>query len=174
MINIVDLSHQILNEFHKPNISVDMTCGNGHDTLFLSKISKYVYAFDIQDIAINHTIDLVKSNNIQNVKIIKESHDLFDKHISENIDLAIYNLGYLPKGDKTISTNATTVLTSLKKALDKLNHFGLVVIVIYLHNLNESKKITDFVSNLDANYDVLKYQVLNKIDCPYIIKIYKN
>lgn len=174
MINIVDLSHNILREAKNPKISVDMTCGNGLDTLFLADISNQVYAFDIQETAIKNTNDLLKKYNIENVTVIKESHEMFDKYVKKNIDLVIYNLGYLPKGDKSIKTDASLVLASLKKALDKLNQFGLIVIVIYLHDLTESNQITEFVSSLNSEYDVLKYQVLNKSDCPYIIKIYKN
>ena len=29
-------------------IAIDFTMGNGHDTLFLSKVAKQVYSFDIQ------------------------------------------------------------------------------------------------------------------------------
>ena len=31
------------------DIVVDATMGNGHDTLFLAKLAKQVYAFDIQE-----------------------------------------------------------------------------------------------------------------------------
>ena len=173
MINVVDLSHEILREFKNPKIAIDMTCGNGFDTLFLSKIANKVYAFDIQDLAIENTSKLLESHHVDNVEIILESHDLFDEYVLEKIDLAIYNLGYLPKGSKDIKTEAEIVIKSLKKAINKLNINGLVVLVIYLHDMQESNMIADYVNTLDSCYDVLKIQVLNKKDCPYIIKIKK-
>ena len=33
----------------KDDVVVDATMGNGHDTLFLAKLAKQVYAFDIQE-----------------------------------------------------------------------------------------------------------------------------
>lgn len=173
MINIVDLSHEIMKDAKNPDIAVDMTCGNGFDTLFLSRIANKVYAFDIQDLAIENTSKLLQKHQINNVKIIKNSHDLFDIYVKENIDLAIYNLGYLPQGNKDIKTEASTVIASLMKAVSKLNVNGFIVIVIYLHDITESNQITEFVSRLDSTFDVLKIQVLNKKDCPYIIKIKK-
>lgn len=171
MINIVDLSHKILAEFPNPNIAIDMTAGNGYDSLFLGRIAKRVYSFDIQDEAVSNTLKLLEENKITNVTVLKESHDLFDIFVSENIDLAIYNLGYLPSGNKDIKTNALIVLNSLEKAIERLNIGGIIVIVIYLHNQEESFKISHFAQHLDSQFDVMKYEVLNKEHSPYIIKI---
>lgn len=171
MINIVNLSHRILSECHNPRIAVDMTCGNGYDTLFLAQISEQVYAFDIQDEAITKTLKLLKDNDISNVQVLKESHDLFDIFISQNIDLAIYNLGYLPSGKKDIKTEAVIVLNSLKKALEVLNPEGIIVIVVYLHDFEESRLITDFTSKLGSDFDVIKHEVMNRNSSPYIIEI---
>ena len=173
MINIVDLSHQILTEFNNPKVAIDMTCGNGYDTIYLSKIADKVYAFDIQTEAIKNTTKLLDENKVQNVTVIKESHDLFDIFVSENIDLVIYNLGYLPSGNKDIKTEALIVINSLEKVLYQLNTNGIVVIVIYLHNTEESNKIENYINKLSSNFDVMKYQVLNKSDCPYILRINK-
>jgi len=171
MINIVELSHKILNEFPNPNIAIDMTAGNGYDSLFLAQIAKKVYSFDIQDEAINNTLKLLEENNIQNVSVLKESHDLFDIFVSEDIDLAIYNLGYLPSGNKDIKTSALIVINSLEKAIEHLNINGIIVIVVYLHNHDESLKISNFAKKLDSKFDVMKYEVINKEQSPYIIKI---
>lgn len=173
MINIVELSHELLNEFNNPQKAIDMTCGRGNDTLFLANISKEVYAFDIQDEAISSTKSLLDDHNISNVSIFKESHDLFDIYVSGEVDLVIYNLGYLPSSNKAIKTDSNIVITSLEKVLKFLSNGGIVVIVIYLHDLFESDKINEFVKGLGKGYDVMKYEVLNKNKSPYIIKIQK-
>jgi len=174
MINITDLSHKLLSEVNAPTIAVDMTCGNGLDTLFMANQAKYVFAFDIQDLAIDETNNLLNKNGINNVKVIKASHELFDTFINQKIDQVIYNLGYLPKGDKSIRTTAKTVMISLRKAVDLLSDSGIIVIVVYLHDLIESKAITKYVSKLSKEFDVMKYEILNKTNSPYIIKIRKN
>ncbi len=46
MDKVLRFSHRLLEEvLTNTDISVDMTCGAGNDTLFLAKISKKVYAF---------------------------------------------------------------------------------------------------------------------------------
>ena len=45
----LELAHDFLAEIiNKEDIVVDATMGNGYDTLFLARLAKQVYAFDIQ------------------------------------------------------------------------------------------------------------------------------
>ena len=85
------------------NICVDMTAGNGNDTLFLSNSAKKVYAFDISNITIKNTKEKVKNKN--NVILIHDNHANIDSYVNEDIDCAIYNLGYLPNYDIKSITN---------------------------------------------------------------------
>ncbi len=171
MIHIADFAHQILAQCKHPKIAIDMTAGNGYDTLFLSQIAQSVFAFDIQDLAIERTRQLLQVHQVQNVKVIKESHDLFDIYVNQEVDLVIYNLGYLPHSDKQTKTKANIVLQSLQKVLDFLRVGGIIAIVVYLHDREEDTRIGDYVSTLSSDFDVMKYSVLNKKDSPYIISI---
>ena len=48
MKKAIEFAHDVLiNKISTQDIFVDMTMGNGNDTLFLCKIAKFVYAFDI-------------------------------------------------------------------------------------------------------------------------------
>jgi SAM-dependent methyltransferase len=173
MIHIVNLSHQILKQHPLPLVALDMTCGLGRDTQFLTDIAEKVYAFDIQASAIDATKALLSSRQREKVTFIHQSHHLFDDYVEEAVDIAIYNLGYLPGGPKDIKTDKSLVLQSLKKLLQKLNPDGLVVLVIYLHDFDESEAIETYVSGLDIGFDVMRYQVLNRTKSPYIISIHK-
>ena len=52
----LEMAHDFLAEVvTKEDIVVDATMGNGHDTLFLAKLAKKVYAFDIQKQALEKT-----------------------------------------------------------------------------------------------------------------------
>ena len=52
----LEMAHDFLAEVvTQDDIVVDATMGNGHDTLFLSKLAKKVYAFDIQEQALEKT-----------------------------------------------------------------------------------------------------------------------
>ena len=48
---------------NKDDETVDMTMGNGFDTLFLANISKYVYSFDINKQALENTYEKVKDKD---------------------------------------------------------------------------------------------------------------
>ena len=173
MIKITELSHELIRKKEKINISIDMTCGRGNDTLFLSKVSNFVYSFDIQKEAIEETKKLLAEFNITNVKLIEDDHQFVLNYVKENIDLAIYNLGYLPSSDKLIKTNSTSTLSSLKSLISILNNEGLILIVLYPHNPEEISVIRDFSSSLSSDFDVLEYKILNKKNSPFIIEIKK-
>jgi methylase of polypeptide subunit release factors len=157
---IVEMSHQILNLLIKPDaVILDMTMGNGHDTLFLASKSSFVYAFDIQDQALEQTKSLLKEHQINHVVLIKDNHLHFDQYVNE-MDGAIFNLGYLPGGDKSIHTQTKTTLDTLIKLLTYLKKDGFIQLVVYpghREGLIEFREIHAFLSELDqSNYKVLR------------------
>src|SRR5699024_5944175 len=134
---IIQYSHYLLEEsVNNGETVVDATCGNGNDTLFLSElvgIKGHVYAFDIHKQAILTTLHLLEHHSKKYVTLIYDSHAHIDQYIAneQTIGGAIFNLGYLPKSDKTIITRADTTITALDKILMSLKRQGIVVLVIY-------------------------------------------
>ncbi|QWB99607.1 class I SAM-dependent methyltransferase [Mycoplasmatota bacterium] len=171
MIKLTHLYRKILKDYQSIHISVDMTCGKGNDTLFLSEISKKVYSFDIQKNAINKAKELTK--NKDNIIYICDNHEHILKYIQEKIDVAIYNLGYLPGGNKDIKTTASTTIHSLKSLMTILNDSGIIIIEVYPHNKEESLALDHYITNLDHTFDVLKIDLYNKVNPPYLIVIKK-
>ena len=56
MLRPLQMAHTFLAEVvTKEDIVVDATMGNGHDTLFLAQLARKVYAFDIQEQAVEKT-----------------------------------------------------------------------------------------------------------------------
>ena len=49
--------------------------GNGHDTLFLAKLAKQVYAFDIQEQAVEKTRQRLAEAGLDNAQLILAGHD---------------------------------------------------------------------------------------------------
>ena len=43
----------------------------------------------------------------------------------------MFNLGYLPGGDKSVTTLRTTTLEAIRKAVDKLTVGGVLTVTIY-------------------------------------------
>lgn len=171
MIYLTDLYKTIIKKFGKIDLAVDMTCGNGNDTLFLAKIANKVYAFDIQKIAIEKTKTLIKEYD--NVKLFNDNHINIDKYINETIDIVIYNLGYLPGGNKNITTNSNSTISSLKKVIKLLSNKALIILEVYPHNLDEAKNLLNYTKTLDKSYDVLKVDLHNKINSPFLLIISK-
>ena len=166
------------NNLKNNDLAVDMTIGNGNDTLFLSKLVNkgFVFGFDIQQKAIDNTNKLLKENNINNYKLFNSSHDNIDiilKDYIGKISLILFNLGYLPNGDKTITTNHKTTLNAIKKALKMLNKKGIILIVIYSHK--EVKKEEKAIKNYLIKNSIIYNEYHNTINknSPYLIEIRK-
>lgn len=177
MKKILDYCHDLLARFIAPDdIAVDMTAGNGHDTLFLAGISKFVYSFDIQSQAINNTNKLLQEHNISNVQLIQNSHELIDQYITSPIGGAVFNLGYLPGSDKQITTTSKTTINAINKLLPLLKKDGICVIVVYPGHQEgklESEEVLKYAKQLpQQDFKVLLYQFINlKNNPPYILAI---
>ncbi|MGT2771684.1 tRNA (mnm(5)s(2)U34)-methyltransferase [Streptococcus marimammalium] len=174
----IQLSHDFLAEIltHQ-SIAIDATMGNGYDTLFLAKHAKEVYAFDIQEIAIKTTKAKLSQLNINRVHLILDSHENIDNYVSE-IDAAIFNLGYLPKADKTIITKPESTILALKKTFNILKVGGRVSIMVYYGHEGgqlEKEALEQFLKNLSQKqYTIMRYQSMNQINHPpYLIMIEK-
>ena len=131
----------------KDDICVDMTAGNGNDTLFLSGLSKKVYAFDICEEAIARTEEKIKG--CDNVILINDSHADVDIYVHEKVRLFIFNLGYLPNSDSIITTSADSTLAAFKKANELLKENGYIVITFYLKQkggLDEYYLLSDYIN----------------------------
>ncbi|MDD3712086.1 MAG: class I SAM-dependent methyltransferase [Candidatus Izemoplasmatales bacterium] len=174
MIDINELAHRIISEKINVNVSVDMTSGNGHDTLFLARLSDHTYAFDIQTVAIESTRTLLENNNQTNVTLINDSHEKILNYVKEKIDAAIYNLGYLPGSDKTVMTNSISTVNSLDHLISILAEEGIIVIVLYPHNPEEIAAVVEYTSKLSPSYDCMEHKILNKESAPFLITIKSN
>lgn len=185
MFKIVEFSHFLITEYIK-NSSLDTirvldaTCGNGHDTLFISKLLNnigIIHAYDIQKQAINHTLELLKKENITNVTLFHQSHEYIDPAL---YDLAIFNLGYLPNANKEITTNHESTLKAVKLLTNEvLNNPNLLIIICiypgHPEGLLESKYLDEYTKELNSSkYLVTKYLNYNRPTSPYIITISKN
>lgn len=176
--NSVDISRFIImNKVKLGDCVVDATMGNGNDTLVLAKAvgkTGKVYGFEIQQVAIDKTRALLEQNDLSDrVKIIHDGHENVDLHVVEGIDLILFNLGYLPGGDKAIATNGTMTIAAIQKSLDLLNQYGLIIVVIYpghVEGLNEKKEILNFTSQLpQKEYNVFQLDLINQKNNPPVL-----
>jgi hypothetical protein len=153
--------------------AIDATLGNGYDTDFLSNNFSEVYSFDIQKSAIDNYS--VKRN--KKVNLIHDSHEFIDKYIDKKIDCAMYNLGYLPGGDKTITTKVHSTLKSIECTLGLIKENGLITICIYSGHEEgtvEREAILSFISDLPKKeFGVMLHSFINRKNAPELIVIEK-
>lgn len=164
------------------SIVIDATCGNGNDTAYFAQHvpNGFVYGFDIQEQAILNTHKKIK--DYSNVKLIQSGHENAKLHIPAehhgHIDVAIFNLGYLPKGNKEIVTKPETTIMAINEIFDILSIEGIIILVIY-HGHEEGKiekeALLEFLQNFDQNKaHILQYQFINqKNNAPFICAIEK-
>lgn len=167
--NTTELSHALSEGYLSADIiAVDATCGNGHDTLWLAERCRRVYSFDIQEKAVETAEKLTEEHD--NITYIVDSHENIKEYIDEPVGYIIFNLGYLPGGDKNITTIADSTMKAVADGLELLSAGGLMCIVMYWgHDAGkiERKRVIDFAENLDKRtYHVIKTDMLNQDGTP--------
>ena len=166
------------------DIIIDATVGNGNDTLLLATLvgpTGKVYGFDVQEEAIQTTkTKLLLTGLLPQTELILDGHENLDQYVPENpnISAITFNLGYLPKSDKSIITTADTTLKAIEKSLIRLRKGGLITIMVYYGHeggLEEKTGVANFVANLpQEEYQVLKYEFVNqKNNPPFLFVIEK-
>lgn len=176
--NTVSLSHQLFTDIVIPgDLIVDATCGNGKDSLFLAKLlcgEGRLVVYDIQEQAINNTKALLRAQLTEREFSILEFKQQSHEHINEQgAKLFHYNLGYLPKGDKSITTVTKSTLASIQMALGLLAPQGVVSVVCYpghREGNEEMLALEDFSQTLSPKlWKVSSYSVLNRRQAPRLL-----
>jgi SAM-dependent methyltransferase len=132
----VPLSHLFLQRIVRPGDSaVDATCGNGGDTLLLALLTGpkgRVWAFDIQDTAIERTTQVLEDAGLlQRVTVLTSGHENLADHVAGPVAAVVFNLGYLPGGDRSVITRPGSTLAGLAQSTALLAPGGIVAITVY-------------------------------------------
>lgn len=183
--NPLFFSHEIIKKVvHQGDYAIDATLGNGHDTLLLAELVGSlgkVYGFDIQKQAIESSKEkLAVSGLLPQVELVHAGHEKMKQYIPEDqkISAVMFNLGYLPKGDKNIVTKAETTVEAIKQALSLVKKGGVVSIMVYYGHPGtngEKEAVDELVRGLpQKEFDTLSYQFVNQINNPpYLYMIEK-
>ena len=157
-----ELAIHIMSGYISPGaLLIDATCGNGHDTLRLARMQpSKLYAFDIQQAAVDSTRKLLESNGFKDsidegiIELICASHENMESYVREKADVIVFNLGYLPGSDKSNTTTEYSTLKAVSASLELLKENGLVCIAIYSGHEEGSKEKTallNWSSDLDPS-----------------------
>lgn len=181
----LDLAHNYWDRLlQNGDWAIDATCGGGNDSLFLAAIvekkgSGEVIAIDIQEEAVTRTKERIPAALIPKVHLFNQSHENFPALSSEMpIKLVVYNLGYLPKGNKQLTTQTSTTLQSVQKALDLILPGGGVSITCYPghpEGATEEKALIEMLTQLpSSHWNVCFHTFPNRKAAPSLILIQKN
>lgn len=161
-ISLVKEAHNLIKDrLHPGDIAIDATVGNGHDTLFLVEQvmpTGRVYGFDIQQTALDSTRSRCgQLSHPECLTLIHASHALMAEKIPGQhhgkINAIMFNLGYLPGGDKSIITRTDSTLLALNSASLLLATEGLITILAYPGHAGgnqETDQVRDWCGQLDT------------------------
>jgi len=147
------------------SLVIDATAGNGFDTLFLAECvgpQGKVYALDLQADAIARTKDKAsKAGYLQRVECIHANHAKLKEIIPLKhhglISCAMFNLGYLPHSDKSITTESSSTIPALEATASMLGPCAIVSILAYVGHpsgLEESLAVERWVDEHRNFYQV--------------------
>ena len=158
---------------------IDGTMGNGHDTLALAKLvgpEGRVIAFDIQPMALENTKALLEAEGMKDhpgIRLILDSNANVKNYVEPGeagIAAILFNLGYLPGGDKTVTTTKEETLRAVSDAVELVKPGGLVAAVLYSgheQGAEEKQALLDWAKELPAKaFHVAYISMWNQKKCP--------
>jgi predicted methyltransferase len=203
-IRLTSLSHDLWRNVVQPgDICIDATAGKGIDTTLLASLvgpTGHIYAFDVQQEALETTKYAIKDNIDENFKpsidyilgchsemtqriaaVSSSSHGNDDDDISDIegfVALVCFNLGYLPGiGDKNITTRCESTLKAIQAAQQLLKPGGMVSVLSYLgheEGRREYEAVKRGMVELPTyEWITLQVQTLNRPSAPILMTAQK-
>ena len=166
-MRLVEAIHEALAKILRPgDMAIDATAGNGHDVAFLAQLvgeSGNVHVFDVQRLALEATkVKLSKAGLLSRCCLHHLSHeqmaDVLPPETKGCAKAIVFNLGYLPGGDKSIITTKASTLPALATSVDWLAPGGLLIITAYRGHrggMEEANEVETYLKHLpESNFTV--------------------
>ena len=177
----VTLSRFFLGERVRPGDRVvEATCGNGRDTLLLARLvgpGGRVWAFDVQESAVAATRALLQGAGcLAQTELLAVGHERLAEFVREPLRAAVFNLGYLPGGDRQVVTQPEKSVASLQQAACLLDAGGIITVCIYTGHTGgqeEEEAVTEWGAGLDPKrFNVWRSCQLNRPEtAPYLVVV---
>jgi hypothetical protein len=138
-------------------LAIDATVGNGYDALFLAHrvgSTGKVLGFDVQKAALAGAREVLKFvGSMDRVALIHDSHSRVADYLPAGATIAgaMFNLGYLPRGNRKIITQPDTTVMALGSVLEHLAEGGRVTLLVYRGHeggIAEYKEVRRFLEEL--------------------------
>ncbi len=163
------------------DIVIDATCGTGQDSSFLARLPcSRLYLIDIQKQALEQTKERLLTQYgdviMGRITFIEGCHSKIQEGLTlpeQSCKLIVYNLGYLPGSDKTLTTHTTTTLQSVSQALQLIKPGGAISITCYPGHPEgalEEEALLDMCEGLSpAEWGVCCHRFLNRQQAPSLL-----
>ncbi len=181
----VDLAHQALSAVEDGlQFAIDATVGNGYDTRFLAEqvgLHGHVWGIDIQAEAIQSAEDRLNAAGLRDrVTLIQGDHAQLETlipvgRIGGKVDAIMFNLGYLPGGNKSKITHPASTVTALRMALPLLREGGALTLVAYRGHpggREEAAAVVDLLRSLPEARYAVKWPDPNMANHPNLPVLY--
>ncbi len=157
----------------KGGVAVDATVGNGHDTAFLARAvgaDGSVVGFDVQEEALTETRQRLERDALSApVRLVQAGHQALARHLEEaergRVGAIMFNLGYLPGGDHSVTTRPETTRRALDAGTEVLRPGGVITAVAYTGHdggKKEAEAVEAWASALpQAQFRALSYRFPN-------------
>ena len=140
------------------SVVIDATMGGGGDTLDMARMvgeAGMVYAFDVQQYAVDRTRERLIAEGLEGrVQLILDGHQNMERYVHCKVDAVLFNLGWLPGGDKRVTTLTETTLQAVNAALRLLKAGGLLTICSYpghAEGASERDALIEWARSLDGH-----------------------
>lgn len=161
-----DVLHQVV---QAGDTVIDATLGNGHDTVMLAELvgeSGHVIGFDIQPDAVERTAARLQENGLlERCELYAEGHQHIAERVQAPVKAAVFNLGWLPGGDKSVTTLWETTQVAISSALSLLVKGGVCTVCAYPgHDEGDRERfaLMGWLATLrPQEYNVLHHRFLN-------------
>lgn len=141
-----------------------------------------MYGFDVQDIALKNTSAILRQElsdeEFLRVQLFQQSHESFPDVIAPgSISAIMYNLGYLPGGDKKIITLPGPTLQSIACGRSLLRSGGIMTILCYRGHAggkDETNMILDTLGKLEKEmWKLTVHNLLESTESPLLVDLQK-
>ena len=148
---------------------IDATMGNGQDTCSLARLvgeHGKVIAFDVQGPAVGNTAKLLSEQGLlSRCELHCLGHEHVLKVVKDPVMLAVFNLGWLPGGDKSVTTRWETTRMGIDGCLQLLMAGGVCTICAYPGHQEGGRELHELTRWLGAippqQFNILHHRFLN-------------
>jgi len=181
---LTELAHQAVSAVvNLGEVAIDATTGNGHDTCFLAKLvgeDGKIFALDCQAEALQRTRRRLEENRLTNVTLRQCDHadisTIIPAEFADQASAVMFNLGYLPGGDKSIITRTESSVTAIANSLPLLRRGGVLTVMAYPGHEGgdrETSAVEEFLMSLGSDFEITIKTVPDRDSAPRLLIVHR-